>query len=122
MKIIIEGDPIPAARPRFDGRRCYQPARTREYRREIEKSARLAMRGRAPLTGALSAVIKLYRKYKPTSRRFGDVDNHLKAIFDGMNQIVFADDSQIVTCAVEKHSDAQNPRTEIFLSAAETEN
>lgn len=118
MKIIIEGDPIPAARPRFDGGRCYQPARTREYRREIEKSARLAMRGQAPMTGALSAVIKLYRKYKPTSRRFGDVDNHLKAIFDGMNQIVFADDSQIVTCAVEKHSDAQNPRAEIFLSAA----
>lgn len=122
MKIIIEGDPIPAGRPRFDGRRCYQPARTREYRLEVEKSARLAMRGRAPMTGALSAVIKLYRKFKPTSRRFGDVDNHLKAIFDGMNQIVFADDSQIVTCAVEKHSDAQNPRAEIFLSAAETEN
>ena len=118
MKIIIEGDPIPAARPRFDGRRCYQPARTKEYRREIEKSARLAMRGQAPMTGALSAVVKLYRKFKPTSRRFGDVDNHLKALFDGMNQIVFADDSQIVTCIVEKHSDAQNPRAEIFLSEA----
>lgn len=122
MKIIIEGDPIPAGRPRFDGRRCYQPARTVEYRREIEMAARLAMRGQAPMTGALSAVIKLYRKYMPTSRRFGDVDNHLKALFDGMNQIVFADDSQIVTCAVEKHSDAQNPRAEIFLSEVASEN
>lgn len=74
--------------------------------------SRQAMKGRAPFAGALSAVVKLYRKYRPTARIYGDVDNHLKALFDGMNEIVFVDDSQIVRCVVEKHKDADNPRAD----------
>lgn len=118
VRIIISVEPLPAARPRFSGRRCYQSARNVLYRREVEVAARLAMRGQAPLTCALSAYVKLYRRYKPTARRFGDIDNHLKALFDGMNQIVFADDSQIVRCVVEKYQDSSKPRAEIFLSQA----
>ena len=113
--ILIEGEPVPAQRPRFSGRRCYQPARNAEYRSEVEYAARLAMRGKQPLKGALTANVKLYRKYKPTSRIFGDVDNHLKALFDGMNQIVFDDDAQIVQCLVSKHTDKKNPRAEILI-------
>ena len=113
--ILIEGEPVPAQRPRFSGRRCYQPARNAEYRSEVEYAARLAMRGKQPLKGALTANVKLYRKYKPTSRIFGDVDNHLKALFDGMNQIVFEDDAQIVQCSVSKHTDKKNPRAEIWI-------
>ena len=115
LKIKIEGDPLPAARPRFNGRRCYQSARNVSYRREVEMSARLAMLGQAPMTGALSATVKLYRRYKPTSRAYGDVDNHLKALFDGMNQIVFADDAQIVSCLVEKWQDKERPRAEVTI-------
>lgn len=118
LKIIIAGDPLPAARPRFNGRRCYQSARNVSYRREVEMSARLAMRGQAPMAGALSAAVKLYRRYRPTSRAYGDVDNHLKAIFDGMNQIVFADDAQIVSCLVEKYQDKASPRAEITIRQA----
>lgn len=116
INITVKNDPVPAQRPRFSGRRCYQPARNAEYRSEVEYAARLAMRDKEPMTGALSACVKLYRKYKPTSRIFGDVDNHLKALFDGMNQIVFEDDAQIVQCSVSKHTDKKNPRAEIFLS------
>ena len=79
-------------------------------------SAMAAMSGRKPLTGAICAAVKLYRKFKPTALHYGDVDNHLKAIFDGMNQIVFVDDSQIVRCVVEKFTDKENPRAEIFIS------
>ena len=93
IKIVIEGDVIPAARPRFSGRRCYQPARNVEYREQVQWTARQSMKGRAPFAGAMSAIVKLYRKYRPTARIYGDVDNHLKALFDGMNQIVFVDDS-----------------------------
>ena len=49
-------------------------------------------------------------------RMFGDLDNFLKAIFDGMNQIVFCDDSQIVRCIVEKYQDRERPRAEIEIS------
>ena len=119
IKIVIEGDVIPAARPRFSGRRCYQPARNVEYREQVQWTARQAMKGRTPFAGAMSAIVKLYRKYRPTARIYGDVDNHLKALFDGMNQIVFVDDSQIVRCVVEKHKDVDKPRAEIFLSEAQ---
>ena len=117
IKISVAGDAIPAARPRFSGRRCYQPPSNVEYRERVQWSARSAMRGSDPLTGAISATIKLYRKYKTTARRFGDVDNHLKALFDGMNKIVFADDAQIIRCVVEKFTDKENPRAEIEIQS-----
>lgn len=116
IKILIEGEPIPAARPRFSGRRAYQPKRNVEYRQIIQTSARQAMKGAEPMTGELSAVVKLYRKYKRAAKIFGDVDNHLKALFDGLNQIAFVDDSQICRCVVEKFTDKERPRTEIEIT------
>ena len=119
-RIIVDGEPIPAARPRFRGNGCYQSARNRSYREEIQMAGRLAMKAAAPLTGALSAVVKLYRSYAPTSKRFGDVDNHLKAIFDGLNGIVFQDDAQIVKCVVTKQQDGKNPRAEISIQEVQS--
>lgn len=119
IRITIEGDCIPAARPRFTGRRAYQPKRNAEYRRVIEWSAKMAMKGAEPLQGALTATVKVYRKFQRTSRRFGDVDNFLKAIFDALNKIVFDDDSQIVRCSVEKITDKKAPRAEITIEPCE---
>ena len=115
IKIRIDGEPIPAARPRFGGKRAYQPKRNVEYRKQVQAAARSAMNGREPLAGEVVATVKLFRKYKPTARIFGDVDNHLKALFDGMNQIVFADDAQITKCVVEKFTDKVHPRAEIKI-------
>ena len=115
IKIEILGDVIPAARPRFSGKRAYQPKRNVEYREQIQWSARLAMKGAKPITGELSAVVKLYRKYRRATKKYGDVDNHLKALFDGMNQIIFEDDSQICRCVVEKFTDKERPRAEIEI-------
>ena len=63
------------------------------------------MNGKEPITAPLSCVIKFYRKYKSTSRRFGDCDNLYKAVTDAMNKVVYQDDSQIVRCSVEKLTD-----------------
>lgn len=115
IQIMIEGDAIPAARPRFSGRRCYQPKRNQEYRARVQASAYAAMFGKQPLKGEVSAVVRVYRRYRPTARNFGDVDNFLKALFDGLNKIVFDDDSQIVRCVVEKFRDKANPRVEIEI-------
>ena len=110
IRIEILGDVIPAARPRFSGRRAYQPKRNVEYREQVAWAARRAMCGAQPMTGEICAAVKVYR------RMFGDLDNFLKAIFDGMNQIVFCDDSQIVRCIVEKYQDRERPRAEIEIS------
>lgn len=116
LRITIDGEPIPAARPRFGGGHAYQPKRNSEYRARVQRAARAAMGGQSPMTGEVTADVKLFRRYKPTARNFGDLDNHLKAIFDGLNQIVFDDDRQIVQCVVEKFQDKANPRAEITIS------
>ena len=118
VKIVVEGDPLPAGRPRISGRRCYQSARDKNYREQVKWAARLAMKSSAPMTGAIKAEVKLYRQYRPTSKRFGDVDNFLKAIFDGLNKIVVVDDAQIVSCTVTKHTDRDRPRAEIVIASA----
>lgn len=114
IKIVIPSEPVPAARPRFGGH-VYQPKRNREYRAIVQQAARSAMKDRPPLQGEVTATVKLYRRYRPTTRIFGDVDNHLKAIFDGLNQIAIVDDAQIVRCLVEKFTDKEDPRAEIEL-------
>ena len=119
LKIVVSCDPVPLARARFSGGHCYQPKRNREYRAVVQQAARSAMGNRPPLQGEVTCAVKLYRRYRPTTRNYGDVDNHLKALFDGMNQIVFADDAQIVSCSVEKFRDRENPRAEIELSPAQ---
>ena len=115
LKFTIDSDPVPAARPRFSGRRAYQPARNRSYRELIQVVAKIAMKGRKLFSGQICAEIKLFRRFKPTAKNFGDVDNHLKAIFDGMNKIVFDDDAQVVQCVVTKHTDKLNPRAEVEI-------
>lgn len=116
IRIVIEGDVIPAARPRFSNRRCYQPKRNQEYRQKVQTAARLAMKGAEPLTDEICAAVKIYRKYKRSSRQSGDVDNHCKAIFDALNGVVFVDDSQICRCVVEKYQDKERPRAEIEIA------
>ena len=115
IRIVVPAEPIPLARARFSGRHCYQPKRNREYREIVQQAARLAMNGAEPLKGEVSATVKLYRRYRAATRIYGDVDNHAKAILDGLNQIVFADDAQVIRCLVEKHTDKGNPRAEIEL-------
>ena len=70
--------------------------------------AKAEMRGREPLTGKLKISVELYRNKKPDCKGYGDGDNHLKAIFDALNGIVFADDSQIVEGTFKKFKD-KNP-------------
>lgn len=117
----IEADPIPAARPRFGNRSVYQPARNREFRLEVQRAALAAMHGHEMMTGEICALLKLYRRFKPTARNFGDADNHAKAILDGLNGICYRDDAQIVKLTVEKRTDKTSPRAEIELTCAAVE-
>lgn len=122
MLILIDGEPVPAARPRFGGGHAYQPKRNAEYRQRVQTAARAAMKGSAPITGAIEADVKLFRRFKPTARNYGDVDNHAKALFDGMNSVVYVDDRQIVRCLVEKFQDKVNPRAEVTIKKITDDN
>lgn len=127
IKILIEGDVIAAARPRFSSggitidekgrvqekKRVYLPKRNVEYQERVSWAARQVMKDKPPMTGELKADVKIYRKYKRSARQFGDCDNLAKNLFDALNGIVFADDAQIVRCVVEKFTDKENPRAVI---------
>lgn len=109
MKIIIEGDPHPMARPRVVNGHVYYLSRDVEWRELI----RWTLQNCKQYEGALKVKVKFYRKLPPTSRNYGDVDNLLKGLFDGMNGIVFADDSQIVKVEAAKYQDKERPRCEV---------
>ena len=116
IKFTVPIEPLPQPRPRFSRFGVYEPKKITEYKKAIAAVAKLAMKDSEPMTGELSAVIKLYRKYKRCSRQFGDFDNHAKSICDALNKIVYADDSQIVRCVVEKFTDKENPRVEVEIN------
>lgn len=116
IEFVVNVEPLPQPRPRFSCGRCYQPARIIEYKKQVATAAKVAMCGREPVTCAVKMTVKLYRKYARCSRRFGDYDNHGKAVCDACNGVVYADDSQIVSCTIEKHTDKLNPRVEVEIS------
>ena len=101
------------SRPRVVRGHVYYLSSDIEWREQIRWSCRLAMREREPLDCPLFVKVKFYRKLPPDKRQFGDVDNLLKGLFDGMNGIVFKDDSQVVRCHAEKFQDKQSPRCEV---------
>ena len=117
ITITLDGVPVAKGRPRFGTGRCFTPQKTAHYESYGRLAAGLAMAGRAPLEGALHASVKVclpvpasWSKKKTDSALSGnirpvsrpDIDNYLKLCFDAFNEIVFKDDSQIVSVSAEK--------------------
>jgi len=119
----VEGTPVPKGRPRFARRgkfvSTYSPKTTVDYESKVSDAAKQAMGSQKPLEGPLLACIYItlpipasYSKKRfnaclsgeerPTKRTHGDIDNLCKAIFDGMNGIIFEDDSQVVSLHATK--------------------
>ena len=121
VTFMVEGTPVPKGRPRFARRgkfvSTYSPKNTVEYETKVSESAKLAMGASEPLETPVGAYIYItlpvpasYSKKrteaclsgqeKPTKK--SDIDNYCKAIFDGMNGIVFVDDSLVVSLHATK--------------------
>jgi Holliday junction resolvase RusA-like endonuclease len=121
VTFMVEGTPVPKGRPRFARRgkfvSTYSPKTTVDYESKVSESAKLAMGASEPLETPVGAYIYItlpvpasYSKKRtqaclsgqerPTKK--SDIDNYCKAIFDGMNGIVFVDDSLIVSLHATK--------------------
>jgi len=121
VTFMVEGTPIPKGRPRFARRgkfvSTYSPKTTVDYECKVSDSAKLAMGASEPLETPVGAYIYItlpvpasYSKKRtqaclsgeerPTKK--SDIDNYCKAIFDGMNGIVFVDDSLVVSLHATK--------------------
>jgi Holliday junction resolvase RusA-like endonuclease len=116
VTFMVEGTPVPKGRPRFARRgkfvSTYSPKTTVDYETKVSEAAKAAMGSSEPLETPVGAYIYItlpipasYSKKRiqaclsgqerPTKK--SDIDNYCKAVFDGMNGIVFADDSQVVS-------------------------
>ena len=123
MQIIfsVYGDPVPKKRPRFTKTgRTYTPKETMTYEAEVAAIAKRAMGTTEPLETPVAVYVYVnmpvpmsYSKKRseaclngserPTKKP--DLDNAIKSVLDGMNGIVYKDDSQIVSLHATKRYD-----------------
>lgn len=116
IRIEAAVEPVPFKRA-IPGKPVHNDKRYTEYKEVLGYFAIQAMRGREPLKGAIKMTVDIY-KPKPkdvTSRNWGDLDNHVKAVADALSKIVYDDDSQITEITARKFFG--NPNVIITLEA-----
>lgn len=131
IEFTIHAEPVAKARARAGvGGRFYTPKKTSDYEAIVAMHAKQAMKGRSPIESAcvLSLVFNMpipkswsqkkraqaiSGEIKHTSKP--DLDNLIKAVKDGLNGIVWADDAQVVRVVAEKKY-SENPRVECCAS------
>ena len=121
IMFTVYGEPVAKGRPRFSTRGkfpvAYTPEKTKAYEFEVGMMALAAMGGTKPLEGALEAFIYItyavpesYSKKRLEACLSGsekhtkkpDLDNVIKSVIDGMDKIVFDNDSQIISIHATK--------------------
>lgn len=108
--IWIPGKPVTKGRPRFagNGRWAYTPRRTVAWESAVKAAASDVWLPREPSPGPFIVRVYLYfpipKGYSKAKKAecldgkrvpHGDLDNYTKSILDGMNQIVWTDDTVI---------------------------
>ncbi|ARL77580.1 hypothetical protein BOC55_35230 [Burkholderia pseudomallei] len=111
----------------------YTPRKTAKYERNVAIEAKIAMRGRRPVDGAVCLIVRAFYpipsswpQWRKHDARVGllvprvkpDWDNIGKACSDAMNGVVYVDDVAIVSATVHKRYSI-DPRVEIEVFAFE---
>ena len=133
VMFTVYGEPVGKGRPRFARRgnfvSTYSPQKTKTYEDEIKMMAKAAMGSSEALDTPVTVAIyirvgipasfsKQKRKdalegiIKPTKKP--DIDNIAKCFLDGMNDIVYLDDKQVVNLHVTKVY-AETPAVEVMV-------
>ena len=118
---MVEGNPVGKGRPKFARRgnfvSTYTPTKTRDYEDLIKDAAKQAMGSTEPLETAVTVAIYItvpvpqsYSKRRTEACLSGserpikkpDIDNIAKCFLDAMNEIVYKDDTQVLTLHVTK--------------------
>ncbi|KVE43622.1 RusA family crossover junction endodeoxyribonuclease [Burkholderia sp. BDU5] len=121
VEFVVPGTPVAKGRPKFARRgahvRVYTPEETERYENLVKMAARAAMRSATPYAGPIRLIVhiglpipaswSMKRQGEAAAGAIGatkkpDWSNVVKAIEDGMNGVVFADDSQVIDCWVSK--------------------
>jgi Holliday junction resolvase RusA-like endonuclease len=131
---VVPGLPQGKGRARFGNGRAYTPAKTVAYEGLIAMAGQEAMKGRPLIEGPVYMLVnaffpipKSWSKAKREAALTGtawhtgkpDGDNILKAVGDGLNQVVFKDDSQVAFAKITKRY-AETARVEIMIEELTT--
>jgi len=133
LTFTVPGTPQGKGRPRIgkvgEHARMFTPQKTVAYEGLIAHAGHAAMEGRALIEGAVSVVMDirlevpaswsqkkqaraLAGQEMPTKKP--DIDNVEKAIFDGLNGVVWKDDVQVVdVCKRKRYASAPGVTVEI---------
>jgi Holliday junction resolvase RusA-like endonuclease len=102
----INLDPVPCPRPRVGKFGTYYPAKYSRWRKDFHRELRRVVGDKTPFNSQLTVSLWFFAK-KPKSTKLShpkpDIDNFVKAVFDGCNGIVWNDDSQVVMVDASKH-------------------
>lgn len=117
-RFTLDGEPVSKSRARFTRRgskvHTYTPEKTKEGERRTAQAFREAAPGfEVDATGAFGVMCKFFN----ATRQRRDVDNMIKLICDGLNEVAWADDNQVAEVAGRKqfvleHDEA---RTEVLI-------
>ena len=109
IKFIVNTDPHPQFRPyTLDYDLENEPEYIKAYKEEIRKSARVVMGNNPPTSKPVGIYVAVCRTKDPDDRYFGDIDNHLKIIFDTLKGICYTDDRLIREVESRKYYSEQS--------------
>lgn len=134
-RLVIPGEPVAKGRPKLGTvaghAMAFTPAKTRRYEDIVRQLATVNWAGRKLLADrSITLVVKFYHKIpkswskrhhesamlglkKPLGRP--DLDNCVKSITDGLNGVIYVDDSAICRIDAEKRYSVE-PRVELELT------
>jgi Holliday junction resolvase RusA-like endonuclease len=117
----VEGNPVGKGRPKFARRgnfvSTYTPTKTRDYETIIKEAAQKAMGSNdlleTPVTVAIHITVPIPKSYsikrikaclsgseRPIKKP--DIDNIAKCFLDAMNEVIYLDDTQVLTLHITK--------------------
>lgn len=120
LAFTVPGDPIPKARARVVRGHAFTPKRTEAYELRVRKAASDAIKHIAkagiawPTDARYEVSIVAHRR---TAHAF-DVDNLAKSVCDGVQGVVFANDSQVDHLTIARAAvDRSSPRLVVTVRA-----
>jgi Holliday junction resolvase RusA-like endonuclease len=126
VSFTVYGQPVPKARARTvrkGGRTwSFTPKKVKVWEDAVKEEA--AKHFTEPINGPVALSLAFYMK-RPKSRKKDnyvmttpDLDNLEKAFLDGLNDVAYGDDKQVVVKnAVKKYIITGEPRVEVVISA-----
>ncbi len=117
IKFFVPGEPRAKQSFHYAGRGSFTPARIKAYQADVGWVAQQAMRAQGlyePISHdqVLSAKIE----FGLGDHRRIDLDNLNKAVFDGLNKIVFEDDHQVFDLHLRKRV-VQEPGVQVLVGS-----